>query len=97
MPKDFKSLLPPGFIRLLEHKLETGEITPEECKIVLKELMLREFDRQQAEQSPNTWKILAIKFQNLAQSWLKKIMERPPAEPTIGMEELAGTVRVRRI
>jgi hypothetical protein len=77
--------------------METGEMTPEECKTVLKEFMLREFDRQQAEQPPNTWKVLVIKFQNLAQSWLKKILARSPAEPTISMEELAGTVRVRRI
>jgi hypothetical protein len=97
VPKDFKSLLPPKLIRLLEHKMETGEMAPEECKAVLKEYMLREFDRQQAGQSPNSGKALAMKFQNLAQSWLKKILERSPAEPTISMEELAGTVRVRRI
>ena len=97
MPKDFKSLLPPRFIRLLEHKLETGEMTPEECKTVLKEFMLREFDRKKAEQSQNAWNNLVINFQNRAQSFLKKLWDRPPSEPTLGMEELVGTVRARRI
>lgn len=97
MPKDFKSLLPPRFIHLLEHKLETGEMTPEECKTVLKEFMLREFYRKKAEQSQNVWKNLVINFQSQSQSFLKKLWERSPAEPTLGMEELAGTVRARRI
>ena len=97
MPKDFKSLLPAKFIHLLEHKLETGEMTPEECKTVLKAFMLREFDRKKAEQTQNAWKNLVINFQNRAQSFLKNFWDRPPTEPTISMEELAGTVRARRI
>jgi len=97
MPKDFKSLLPAKFIHLLEHKLETGEITAEECKTVLKEFMLREFKRKQDEQSKNAWKNLVINFQSWAQSILKKLWDRSPTEATLGMEELAGTVRARRI
>ena len=72
-------------------------MTPEECKTVLKEFMLREFDRKKAEQSQNVWKNLVINFQSQSQSFLKKLWERSPAEPTLGMEELAGTVRARRI
>jgi len=97
MPKELKSVLPPKLIRLLEYKIEKGEMTAEDCKIILKEYMLREFDRKQAELFPSTWKALVIKFQNLAQPFLKKILTRPLAEPTISMEELSGTVRVRRI
>lgn len=97
MPKDFKSLLPPKFIHLLEHKLETGEMTAEECKTVLKEFMLREFKRKQDEQSQNAWKNLVVNFQNRTQSFLKSFWDRPPTEPTISMEELAGTVLARRI
>lgn len=96
MPKDFKSLLPAKFIQLLEHKLETGTMTAEECQTVLKEFMLREFDRNQAEQSPDTWKLLMVKFQTLAQSFFSEILPRSPAEPTISVEELAGTIRARR-
>ncbi len=81
MPKDFKSLLPRKFIRLLEHKLETGAMTPDECKAVLKELMLREFHRKQAERSHHARKFLADKIQNRAQLFLKKVLERAPAEP----------------
>jgi hypothetical protein len=97
VPKDFRSLLSSKFIRLLEHKLETGSMTAEECQTVLKEFMLREFDRKQAEQSQDRWKFLASNFQNLAQSFLKKILQRSPAEPTISMNELTGTVRARQI
>ena len=97
MPIDFKSLLPPKFIHLLEHKLETGEMTPEECKTVLKEFMLREFKRKQDEQSHDAWKTLVVNLQSQSQSFLKKLWGRSPAEPTLGMEELAGTVRARRI
>jgi len=72
-------------------------MTEEDCKAVLKEYMLREFDRKQAELFPKTWQVLLLKLQNLAQVFFKKILTRSPAEPTISMEELSGTVRVRRI
>jgi hypothetical protein len=97
VPKDFRSLLSPKFIRLLVHKLETGAMTAEECQTVLKEFMLREFDRKRAEQSQDRWKFLASNLLNLAQSFFKKILQRSPAEPTISMDELTGTVRARRI
>ncbi len=97
MPKDFKSLLPPKFIRLLEHKLETGEMTDEECKTVLREFMLRESDRIQAEQAHHDRKALVTMLQNGSQSFLNKLWNRPPTESTISMEELIGTVRARRI
>lgn len=72
-------------------------MTAEECKTVLKEFMLREFDRIRAEQSHIDWKALLIKLQNRSQSFIKQLLERQPAEATISMEELAGTVRARRI
>jgi hypothetical protein len=97
VPKDFKSLLPPKFIRLLEHKLKTGEMTSEECKTVLKEFMLREYDRKQAEQSTIDWKALVTKLKNRSKSFFKKLLDRPPTESSISMEELTGTVRARRI
>lgn len=97
MQKELKSVLPPKLIQLLEYKVEKGEMTDEDCKTILKEYMLREFDRKQAELSLRTWQVLLRKLQKLAQSFFKKILTRPPAEPTISMEELSGTVRVRRI
>ena len=97
MPKELKSVLPPKLIQLLEYKVEKGEMTDEDCKMVLKEFMLREFDRKQAELSLRTWQVLLLKLQNLIQFFLKKTLKRSPAEPTISMEELAGTVRARRI
>jgi hypothetical protein len=92
VPKDFKSLLPPKFIRLLEHKLETGAMTPDECKSVLKELMLREFERKKVQQSHNSRKAMASKIQKRAQTFLKKVLERAPAEPANTMEGLIGKV-----
>jgi polyhydroxyalkanoate synthesis regulator phasin len=97
MPNKLKTVLPPKLIQLLENKVEKGEMTEEDCKAILKEYMLREFDRKQAELNPKTWQVLIIKLQNMTQAFLKKILKRPPAEPTISMEELAGTVRARRI
>lgn len=97
MPKDFRSLLSPKFIRLLEHKLETGQITPEECKEILKDMMLREYDRTQAEKYQTNWKALASWFQNQSHTFIKKLWNRAPTEPTIGIEELSGTIRPRHI
>ena len=79
----------------MQHKLKTGEMTSEECRAVLKELMLREFDRKQAEQSHNARKALVTKLQNRAQSFFKKFLDRRrvPAEPSINGEELAGSIR----
>ena len=97
MPKKLKSVLPPKLIQFLEHKIEKGEMTDEDCKMVLKEFMLREFDRKQAELFPRPWQVLVLKLKNLTHFFLKKILKRSPAEPTISIEELAGTVRARRI
>jgi polyhydroxyalkanoate synthesis regulator phasin len=95
MPKDLKSLLTPKFVRLIKHKLEKGEMTAEECQMVLKEFMLWEFDRKQAEQSHKTWSVR--KLQSQVQAFFDKVMTPTPAEPTISLEELAGTVRARQI
>lgn len=97
MSKDFKSLLSPKFISFLEHKLEAGEMTPEECKEILKEMMLREYEKGQAESTQVNWKIRAAWFHEKINSLRKKIFERQPAESSIGMEELAGTMRSRRL
>ena len=97
MPNELKTVLPPKLIQLLEFKIKKGEMTDEDCKMVLKEYMLREFDRKQAELNPRPWQVLAMKLKLLIQFFLKKILKRSPAEPTISMEELAGTVRARRI
>lgn len=92
MPKDFKSFLPPKFIRLVEHKLETGELTSDECKSVIKELMLREFNRKQAEQTQSARKALATKIQNRAQTFLNKVLDRAPARSENTMEELVENI-----
>jgi polyhydroxyalkanoate synthesis regulator phasin len=97
MPKDLKSLLTPKFVRLIKHKLETGEMTAEECQTVLKEFMLWEFDRKQAEQSHKTWNVLSSKLQSQVQTFFSKVMTRTPSKPAISMDELACTVRARRI
>lgn len=97
MPKDLKSFLPPKLISLLEQKLEAGEMTPEECKEVLKEMMLREYERSQEESSHINWKAQAARFQDKVHSFIKKLKERRPTEPSLGVEELAGTIRSRRL
>lgn len=97
MPKDLKSLLNPKFVRLIKHKLETGEMTDGECQTVLREFMLREFDRKQAGQSHKIWNVLSGKLQSRVQTFFDKVMTPMPAEPAISMDELAGTVRARQI
>jgi len=97
VPKDFKSLLPKKFIHFLEGKLKSGEMTPEECQTVLKEVMLREYELKQAEQPYFDWQALARNFLNWSQSSLIQLLEKKPTEATISMEELAGTVRTRRV
>ncbi len=97
MPKDLKSLLPPKLISLLEQKLEAGEMTPDECKEVLREMMLREYERIQEESSKINWKAQAARLQENIYSFIKKLKDRRPTEPSLGIEELAGTIRSRRL
>lgn len=97
MPKNFKALLPQKFIRLLEHKLEIGEMTPEECKEIIKDMMLREYELKQAEKARVNWEALAFWFQDRCQSFFKQLWPRPPTESTLEIEELSGTVRPRHI
>lgn len=94
MPKNFKSSLSPKSIRLLERKLETGEMTPEECKEIIKDLMLREYERKQAEK-PRISNLAARWLKGQSRSLLKKLWNRPLAQPTIGMEELTTNLRPR--
>ncbi|MDA0692752.1 MAG: hypothetical protein O3A78_04050 [Nitrospinae bacterium] len=97
MPKNFKTLLPPKFIRLMEHKLETGEMTPEECKEIIKEMMLREYELKQDEKQQINWEALAFWLQDRCQSFFKQLWTRPSTESTLEIEELSGTVRPRHI
>ena len=97
MPKNFKTLLPPKFIQLMEHKLKTGEMTPEECKEIIKEMMLREYELKQSEKPQINWEALAFWFQDRCQSFFKKLWTRPSAESTLEIQELSGTVQPRHV
>jgi polyhydroxyalkanoate synthesis regulator phasin len=97
VPKNFKALLPPKFIQLLEHKLETGEMTPEECKEIIKDMMLREYELKQAEKAQVNWEALACWFQDRCQSFFNQLWNRPSSESTLELEELSGTIRPRHI
>ncbi|GJL77664.1 MAG: hypothetical protein NPINA01_06530 [Nitrospinaceae bacterium] len=97
MPTDFKSLLPPKFIPLLEHKLETGELSPEECKEIIKEMMLREYELTQSEKTGMNWKAWRNNLRKQCHAVFGKFRNRPPTEPTLGMEELTATIRPRQI
>lgn len=97
MQTNFKTLLPPKFIRLMEHKLETGEMTPEECKEIIKEVMLREYELQQSEKSQDNWETLTFWFLDRCQSFFKKLWTRPSAESALKIDELSGTVQPRHV
>lgn len=81
----------------MKHKLETGEMTPGECKEIIKEMMLREYELTQEEKPRLHWEDLAYWFQDRCQSFFEKLWNRPSAEPTLKIEELSGTVRPRHI
>ena len=83
----------------MEHKLGTGEMTPEECKEIMKDLMLREYEQKQAEQ-PRPSALLADWLTNQTRSFLQKYFNRkfwtrPLAQPTIGMDELTASLKSR--
>ena len=88
-----------GNMRLeyLYYKLDEPRYTPEECKEILKDMMLREYDRTQAEKYQTNWKALASWLQNQSSTYIRKFWNRAPTEPTIGIEELSGTIRSRHI
>lgn len=84
-------------LRFLERKMRAGEISPEECKEVLKEMMLRAHRVQQAELASNKWKTWADGFRSKLIAGFGKFLTKPPSEPSLGMEELSGTIRSRRL
>ncbi len=45
MKTGLRSLLEPQKVQFLKKKLERGEITPEECKEIMKRLILQKYDR----------------------------------------------------
>ncbi len=47
MNTGLRSLLEPQKVEFLKKKLELGEISPEECKEIMKRLILQKYDRIQ--------------------------------------------------
>jgi len=47
MNTGLRSLLEPHKVQFLKRKLELGEISPEECKEIMKRLILQKYDRIQ--------------------------------------------------
>ena len=47
MKTGLRSLLEPQKVQFLKKKLELGEISPEECKEIMKRLILQKYDRIQ--------------------------------------------------
>lgn len=45
MRSGLRSLLETKNVNFLKHKLELGEITPEECKEIMKRLILKKYNR----------------------------------------------------
>ncbi len=96
MQRNLRKLLNPKLVNFLEQKLEADEISPEECKEVIKEMMLREYHRKQVEPLPQKLKAKMNGILGWFDNHRDQHFEKPDAEPAIGYDELAGTVRTRR-
>ncbi len=96
MQRNLRALLNPKLVNFLEQKLEADEISPEECKEVIKEMMLREYQRKQVEPLPQKLKTKMSGILNWFDNHRDKHFDVENAKPAIGFDELAGTVRTRR-
>ena len=96
MQRKLRSLLNPQLVHLLEQKLESNEISPDECREVIKEMMLREYRRKQDENLPQKLRTKVNQIWDWFGEHGWKYPNRPPAEASLGYEEMAGTVRTRR-
>ena len=95
--KRLRYLLDPDQLTLLNLKLLTREITPLECKDILKQMMMIKYNQEYG-LSATLKKTVFVHwvckiFSMIKNKWFKKT----PAEPTIGAEELSNWFRPRHL
>ena len=64
MQQPFRSFLDPRHIEFLRNKLDAREISPEECKELLKRAMLRGYKKKQAESASTLEQVPMPGWQN---------------------------------
>ncbi|NIQ03301.1 MAG: hypothetical protein GWM98_25420 [Nitrospinaceae bacterium] len=92
-----RSYLDPHKILLLESKLEQGEISPEECKEILKRIMLKEYERKTSATLSDRIRTWIQQFGIRWNATRDRIRDRHFAEPSLDPEEMEGTVRSRHL
>ena len=90
-------MLDPDQLTVLNLQLEAGEITQEECKQILKQMMIIQYIKRQT---------LSVTFKNsVFVRWISKVfydiqqrsIKKHSAEPTISTEELSSWLRAKHM
>lgn len=96
MRKKLRYLLHPDELTLLNMKLQTGQISPRECREILKLRMIQEYHRQRDRSFFDKTRIV----KNLLKALLRikrRILKPHPAQPSISTEELVAWMLPRHL
>jgi hypothetical protein len=95
--KRLRYLLDPDQLTLLNLKLQTREITPEECRQMLKQMMISQYIQRHSLSATLKNTVFVRGICKIFSSLKNKIFMKTPAEPTIGTEELSCWFRPRHL
>ena len=95
--KRLRYLLDPDQLTLLNLKLQTREITPEECLQMLKQMMISQYMQRHSLSATLKNTVIARGISKIFSSLQNKIFKKTAAEPAIGTEEISCWFRPRHL
>ncbi len=90
-------LLDTNQLTLLNLKLQTGEITPEECQEMLKHMMIIQYTQRHSLSATLKNTVFVRGICKIFSGIQHKFLTKYPAEPTISVEELSNWLRPRHL
>lgn len=95
--KRLRYLLDPDQLTLLNLKLQTGEITPEECRQMLKQMMIIQYIQRHSLSATLKKTVFVRGICKIFSAIQHKFFKKKPAEPSISAEELSSWLRPRHL
>ena len=95
--KRLRYLLDPDQLTLLNLKLQTREITPEECLQMLKQMMISQYMQRHSFSATLKNTVFVRGICKIFSAIQHKFLKKQPAEPTISVEELSSWLRPRHL
>jgi hypothetical protein len=95
--KRLRYLLDPDQLTLLNLKLQTREITPEECLQMLKQMMISQYMQRHSFSATLKNTVFARRICKFFSAIQNKFFQKQPAESAISAEELSSWFRPRHL